>query len=278
MFEFHHDKERYFEFQYLTARDHIIPFIEASLPIGPEKRVLEIGCAEAGVLKAFVERGCQCVGIELSGSRTDKARQFQAKAVESGQLTFLNRDIYDVDVEADLGSGFDIVILKDVIEHISRQEEFIPRLTEFLNPGGMIFFGFPPWRMPFGGHQQMSRSRVLSVLPYFHLLPRRVYASVLDLFGEESSRRDELLEIHDTRISIQRFERILGISGLSVVNRHFWLLNPIYKYKFGKGPVSQIPLVRSLPIIRDFITTAAYYLVAREPARPIAKQHVKPQQ
>ncbi|NND70000.1 MAG: class I SAM-dependent methyltransferase [Rhodothermales bacterium] len=264
MFDFHLDKERYFEFQYLTARDHIIPFIDRALPIHPDLRVLEIGCAEAGVLKAFLEKGCECVGVELSASRTEKAIELQSDAVEAGRLSFINKDVYDIDVENDLHSGFDLIILKDVIEHIPRQDEFVPRLVDFLNPGGMIFFGFPPWRMPFGGHQQMSRSKVLSVLPYFHLLPRRMYSLFLDAFGEDPVRRDELLEIHDTRISIQRFERIVRDSGLIVAKRHLWLLNPIYKYKFGKGPVAQLPVIRSIPVARDFVTTAAYYLVAPE--------------
>ena len=54
---------------------------------------------------------------------------------------------------------FDLILLKDVIEHIPDQERVIPYLKEFLKPGGRVFFGFPPWYMPHGGHQQRRRVR-----------------------------------------------------------------------------------------------------------------------
>ena len=53
------------------------------------KRVLEIGSAEGGVLKAFVEEGCYCVGIELSENRTKLANEFQKEDVEKGNLKFI---------------------------------------------------------------------------------------------------------------------------------------------------------------------------------------------
>lgn len=262
MFDFHENKEVYFNFQYLTSRDHIIPFLEDVKPLTSVKTVLEIGCAEGGVLKAFVESGCGCVGIELSENRTRRAEQLQAEAVESGQLSFINRDIYKIDPEKDLDFKFDLIILKDVIEHIHEQEKFIPILSNFLSEDGVVFFGFPPWQMPFGGHQQMCRSAFLSKLPYFHLLPRRVYGKVLKMFGETELRTEELLEIQETRISIERFERLLNASNLKTIKRKFWLLNPIYKYKFGKGPVSQLPGLGAIPYLRNFLTTAAYYVVS----------------
>ena len=261
MFDFHEDKEVYFQYQYLTARDHIIPFLNDVKPVSEINAVLEIGCAEAGVLKAFVEKGCRCVGIELSANRTKRASELQADAVATGQLSFINKNIYDIDPDQDLDGKFDLIILKDVIEHIPDQEKFIPMLSQFLAEDGVVFFGFPPWQMPFGGHQQMCHSPVLSKLPYFHLLPKSLNRQILKSFGESELRQDELIEIWETRISIERFERILKASNLLIDKRKFWLLNPIYKYKFGKGPVAQIPGVGKIAFLRNFLTTAAYYVV-----------------
>ena len=144
MFEFHRDKERYFQYQYLTARDYIIPFVQTVKPKEEIRTVLEIGCGEAGVLKAFLEMGCRCIGNELSPHRTKNATRMHAEAVASGQIAFINKDIYDLDPERDLSFKFDLIILKDVIEHIPNQEKFIPLLRNFLNPGGVVFFAFPP--------------------------------------------------------------------------------------------------------------------------------------
>jgi SAM-dependent methyltransferase len=262
MFEFHKDKATYFEYQYLTARDHILPFIAQVKPANEIGTVLEIGCGEAGVLKAFLELGCRCVGIELSQHRTMLALKMHAEAVAKGQISFINRDIYEIDPEIDMPFKFDLIILKDVIEHIPDQERFIPFLRHFLHPGGVVFFGFPPWQMPFGGHQQVCTSRVLGRLPYFHLLPRKAYAGILKLFGESKMTQQGLLEIHDTGISIERFERCVRIAGMQVARRKLWLLNPIYKFKFGRGPYKQWGIIASIPWLRNFLTTAAYYVVA----------------
>lgn len=261
MFDFHRNKETYFQYQYLTARDYILPFVTQEKPRDEIRTVLEIGCGEAGVLKAFLEIGCSCVGIELSPARTKLANRMHAEAVASGQITFINRNIYAINPDRDLQFKFDLIILKDVIEHIPEQERFIPLLRQFLNPGGVIFFGFPPWQMPFGGHQQVSHSRFLSRCPYTHLLPRSWYLGLLRLFKETPQSQKGLLEIYDTGISIERFERIIKKSGMRITQRKFWLLNPIYQYKFGKGPYEQIGLINAIPVLRNFVTTAAYYLV-----------------
>ena len=264
MRDFHKDKERYFNIQYLTARDHIIPYINEVKRVEAGMRVLEIGCAEAGVLKAFREVGCDCLGIELMENRTKTAMAFHDELDLPGQISFMNQNIYDIDPENDLPAKFDLIILKDVIEHIPDQEKFIPHLKHFLNPGGIVFFGFPPWRMPFGGHQQIAQSKFLSYLPYYHLLPRPVFKSVLNIFGESEGTITALLEIKDTGISINRFERIMHSAKMNILSRKFWLLNPIYKYKFGKGPIDQIGLISAVPHARDFLTTAVYYIVSSD--------------
>jgi SAM-dependent methyltransferase len=260
--EFHSDKPRYFDFTYQTARDYIIPFIEEKVPLTPDRRVLEIGSAEAGVLKAFTERGHHCTGIELMAHRVELARKFMAEELNDGKVQFISRDIYDIDPDQDLPHKFHVIILKDVIEHIHDQAKFIPRLRHFLAPGGVIFFGFPPWQMPFGGHQQLCTSKFAGNLPWYHLFPMPLYMGILRLFGEKRNKREALAEIKETGISIERLERIAKDSGMQILSRRLWLFNPIYKYKFKLTPRRQARFVAGIPWIRNFWSTAAYYLVA----------------
>lgn len=105
-------------------------------------RVLEIGCGEAGVLKAFTDLGFQCTGIELEESRLEFAREFMQAELAEGKVQFLNKDIYNVVPESDLGTRFDLIILKDVIEHIPDQARFMPQLHRFLKPGDGYFLLF----------------------------------------------------------------------------------------------------------------------------------------
>jgi len=195
MFEFHKDKQRYFQMQYQVTKDYIIPFISEEVDLHKQLNVLEIGCAEAGVLKAFTELGHRCTGIELSENRVKLANQFMAEEVAAKQISFICRDIYDIDIEKDLPEKFDLVLLKDVIEHIPNQAVFLQRLRQYLKPNGKVFFGFPPWQMPFGGHQQICRHKLASKLPYYHLLPKPLYKGMLQTFGEPEGVVKELLEI-----------------------------------------------------------------------------------
>ncbi len=260
MYDFHKDKKRYFDWQYYTSRDYILPFVQPFLPKEKSLDVLEIGCGEAGVLKAFTELGHNCLGIELMEGRLELARTFLKEEMEKGLIRFINKNIYDIDVQKDIGHQFDLIILKDVIEHIPQQEIFIQQLLAFLQPGAVVFFGFPPWYMPFGGHQQLCRSKYLSKLPYFHLLPMPVYKSILKNFKEPKSVVKDLEEIKETGISIERFEKIAK-QKYNILERRFYLFNPIYKYKFKLEPREQLGIIQPLPYFRNFLTTCAYYLI-----------------
>ena len=261
MYEFHGDKKRYFDMTYTVTKNHIIPYIEKSVSLKPGMSILEIGCGEAGVLKAFIEKGCQTTGIELEESRLEHARRFLEKELEEGKVQFLNKNIYDVIPETDLGTLYDVVILKDVIEHIPNQEKFMPQLHRFLKPSGVVFFAFPPWMMPYGGHQQVLHSKWAAKLPYYHLLPGKLYPWALKLLGVNQSGINTMEEIRSTGISIERFERICKETNFEVVNRRFYLFNPIYEFKFGIKPRLQIAPFIWIPWIRNFITMGMYYVV-----------------
>jgi SAM-dependent methyltransferase len=258
MFEFHGDRKRYFDIQVENTSMYVIPFIEKYKALIPGTRVLEIGCGEAGVLKAFTDRGCTGVGVELVEPRLVHAREWMQPELTAGKVSFVSKDIYNVNIDAELKGKFDIIVLKDVIEHIHDQPKLIAWMKSFLNKDGVIFFGFPPWQMPFGGHQQILRSRFLSRVPYLHLLPFGLYEGILKMRKENVA---ELAEIKETRISIERFEKIVKNTGYKVVNKTHYLINPIYIYKFGLKPRVQNKLMSKIRYIRNYFTTCVYYLI-----------------
>ena len=259
MFEFHADRKRYFDIQVLNSYKYILPFIESKITISEGVRVLEIGCGEGGVLKPFLDKGTICVGVEFDQTRIENGKKWLTEEIEKGKLSFVVKDIYDTTAET-LGGQFDIIILKDVIEHIHDQSKLLSRLKEFLTPAGIIFFGFPPWQMPFGGHQQLCQS-TLSKVPYFHLLPSPLYKSILKLFKEPKHVVNDLLEIKDTGISIERFERIVTQTNYKIVSKINYLFNPIYEYKFNIKPRKQNILISKIPYLRDYLTTCVYYII-----------------
>lgn len=261
MFHFHTDRHAYHTLLHNNAVQQIIPFVEKELILTPQVRVLEIGSGDGGNLSAFLTLGCQCVGVELDPVLVDFSRQKLEGYITKGQLRFLSSDIYDVDVDKDLGGRFDLIILKDVIEHIHDQPKLFRRMHDMLRPGGCIFFAFPPWQMPYGGHQQICKHKLTSKLPWYHLLPRSWYRRILEKYNEPVR---ELMEIRDTGISIERFEKIAAETGYETLRRQLWLINPVYEHKFGWRSREQWGLIAAIPRLRNYFTTCAYYLLAPE--------------
>jgi 2-polyprenyl-3-methyl-5-hydroxy-6-metoxy-1,4-benzoquinol methylase len=257
----HFDDKVRFDQQVDNSQSYVMPFIEKTKTLQSGTNVMEVGSGEGGVLLPFINKECYCVGVDLDAKRIDIANDFLGKEIAAGKAKFLCQNIYDEDFLKQYGGFFDIIILKDVIEHVPEQEKFIPYLKKLLKPGGQIFFGFPPWYMPFGGHQQLMHVKWASMLPYFHILPRSVYKAFLKMTGEKEYIVNDLLDIYDTRITIERFERIVKKSGLQVVNKQHYLINPIYKYKFGLTPLKQWAPLSWIPYFRDFVTTCVYYTV-----------------
>jgi 2-polyprenyl-3-methyl-5-hydroxy-6-metoxy-1,4-benzoquinol methylase len=261
--EHHSNHKLRFDQQAENAAEFVMPFIEQTLPLKTGLRVLEIGCGEGGVLKPFYELGCTCVGVDLDQLRIDLAHEFLASEIGSGRMTIMNKNVFDADFKEKYNKYFDLIILKDVIEHIHGQEEFIPFMKTLLREKGQIFFGFPPWYMPFGGHQQIAKQKWTSKVPYYHLLPMGLYKWVLRKAGENDHTVDSLVDVKETGISIERFERICKKSDYSIVNKQWFLFNPIYKYKFGINPRKQNWLFGAVPFVRNFLTTCAYYTIQK---------------
>ena len=258
----HSDRSLYFKEQAITTEKYVIPFIEKLLPVRSELAVLEIGCGEAGNLKPFLDLNCQkVVGIDLSEGKIALAKEYYQNHPNVSKLELIAADIYEVFEQ--LGQ-FDLIITRDVIEHIHGQEKFMRFTKNILKPGGKFFLGFPPWYNPFGGHQQICKSKLLSKLPYFHLLPGFLYPMVLRLFGESQKTIDNLMEIKQTGISLERFESILEKTDYTIDRKQHYLVNPNYEIKFGLKPRNQLKVVSSIPFLRNFLTSAGYYLVSNK--------------
>jgi SAM-dependent methyltransferase len=255
----HIDRLRYFDEQDYTTRKHVIPYLERFIKIDSRLSVFEIGCGEGGNLKPFLDAGCRVTGIDLSDNKIALAHSFFEDHPGRQNLTLICDDIYNLQ---QTNERYDLVFMRDVIEHIHDQEKFMLFVQRFLHPGSLFFLAFPPWQNPFGGHQQICRNRILGALPYFHLLPEPVYRGLLRLGGESAATTANLLEVKETGISIERFERIIRSTSFRLMSKEFFLINPNYDVKFGLRAVRQAGLISRIPWLRNFLTTSVYYLLS----------------
>lgn len=253
----HINRQKYFEEQTYTTQKYVIPFIASVKPVTSDLKVLEIGCGEGGNLKPFLDLGCKCVGIDLSMTQIENAKIFYKDHPNQNHIQLISEDIYNIEP---FEEPFDLIMLRDVIEHIPNQTLFMNIVKRFLKPEGILFFGFPPWYNPFGGHQQVLPG-IASKIPYYHILPKPLYLGILRLFGHKKKDLQDLLEIHDTGISIERFQRILKKEQFKILKKEDFLFNPNYEIKFGLQPRKVIFPFNQIPFFRNFYTTAVYYVI-----------------
>lgn len=139
-----------------------------------------------------------------------------------------------------------------------RQRTVLSGLQKHLSADGAVFVGFPAWQMPFGGHQQIAHSHIVSHFPFLHLLPRTLYRWILRLCGEQERVITELLDIKSTGCTIELFNRIARQANYQIIDRRLYLINPHYKIKFGLSPRRLNGVIAAIPYIRNFFCTSCF--------------------
>lgn len=81
--------------------------------------------------------------------------------------------------------------------------------------------------------------------------------------GEQEDTIRELLNIKETKCSIEQFRRILEQTGYQIVDQQLYLINPHYEVKFGLSPRKLNKVLSSVPYIRNFFSTSCFYLLRK---------------
>ena len=205
------------------------------------KRILEIGCAEAGLLKFYQNKGAICSGLELSDVRFNNALLLN----ESNALHLFQANICEPDSYSNqIIEKYDTIVIRDVIEHIENKTTALANIFNLLKPGGKLFVSFPPKYCAYAGHQQTVPT-LLGKLPYLHVLPNFIYKAYLNLISCPDKKINYLISTKETRISIRQMRKLVNSIGFNVIKESKWFLRPAYSFRFGlpkmKNPFSWIP-------------------------------------
>lgn len=250
----HHDRKQYFDELATSSTNYFVPYLERFIDITPSTTVFEIGCGDGGNLLPFARMGCRVTGVDLTAEKIEQARIFFGDLASRATLSTGN--IFDMTAT----ERYDIVMIHDVIEHIAQKRDFMEHIKQFVAPDGIVFFGFPAWQMPFGGHQQICKNRWVANFPFIHLLPKPLYRWVLKSFCDARAL-EELMEIRSTRITIERFERLARESGYAIINRQLWFINPHYEAKFGLRPRHLYTAIGAVPYLRNLFSTSCFFVL-----------------
>lgn len=216
----------YFDYEVGTSKV-ILPRLARMFGDVSDRRVLEFGCGIGGVSGALGAVCHQVVGIDLN-----------EEYIAFGNRELARRGVENVELRAYDGiripfpdASFDLVVCKDVIEHVQNPEHVIGELERVLRPGGGLYLTFgPPWYHPHGKH-------CWARLPgwWTHLLfPMDV---AMEVGGYPPGSTWESLGMN--RLSVRRFKRLMRRSRFE--NRYFRAAPPRVL-----TPVRWIPLLNEL--------------------------------
>lgn len=253
----HGRPELYWEYQRRNANEILMPLFR-EWGFDPEgKKVLEVGCHGGGIIHTFAEAGAECVGLELSQKRIDQTEELRTIKFPMIVGDFCTNEIVDK-----LNGPFDLIILRDVLEHLLDKETALRNISNLLKDDGHVFFDFCPWHMPFGGHQQ-ALSSLLRFVPFLHWLPRDWFHRVL-LFSDSDKPElvKDLLDTYDSRITLYQFYDLLARHYLKLDDQKLYFLNPSYKIKFGWPTISMDRMV-DLPLIPEIFASNIYAWVSK---------------
>jgi ubiquinone/menaquinone biosynthesis C-methylase UbiE len=104
----------------------------------PAARVLDVGCGDAGVIIALGEAGATVVGLETTAARLSRAAvRVEEHYVEAVLVAGLAEALPFSD------GAFDLVILDNVLEHVTDRAQTLAEVHRVLAPGGILYMVTP---------------------------------------------------------------------------------------------------------------------------------------
>jgi SAM-dependent methyltransferase len=228
----------YYDYELTLAKQILIPFLHKQKICLDGKRVLDVGCGAGGFLNALAGR----FRLDAIGVDYDEEMLAQCQPVAGVRLQQANFLAWNTD------ERFDLILLRDVLEHCDRAPEMLARATRLLTADGLIYATYSPYFSPFGGHQH-NRSGIFSKLPYLHVLPESLYWRLLrvrgNLYKSERYLIEDLKQIRRTCLTTGAVKACCQELGLQIRHRQVFLVRPDYRYKFG---LPTVPLPNLLPL------------------------------
>jgi 2-polyprenyl-3-methyl-5-hydroxy-6-metoxy-1,4-benzoquinol methylase len=244
--------EKHFYEQKKFTNEYLLPYFQKYISDFHNKKILEVGCAEGGLLEVMHELSIYSVGLEISAERAFIAKE------KNPHLKVIVGDIMDMNLPKIINEKFDLIIMREVIEHIPNKYAAFDNLERLLNPNGYLFMSFPPKRSPFAGHQQIGRS-LMKAVPYLHVLPASFLKICARILKEDSGYIDEIKHHFSTGCTISEFERQSKTKFFVPTKKDLFLFRPIYALRFGL-PTIKLP---NIPLLREYISMGCEVLLQK---------------
>lgn len=244
--------------QYRLAQFTLLPWLSKHVHVPSQGAVAEIGCAEGGVLMAAAQAyGGYALGTDIQGPLLQQYSSTIANLVGL-DVTFTEHDVILGPIDPAWESRFDVVFLRDVLEHLDDTWIALRNIMRLLKPGGSLVVTFPPYTSAFGGHQQLLQTP-LGSLPFVHLLPRPLFEKIIR--QTTTVNEDEVRRLASIRLSGDRVRIAASDVGYRILDERYFLLRPVFRYKYASWiPTVEVTTLHSIPLVRRLAMEAAFIL------------------
>ncbi len=244
-------RDYYRAYQFQLAKRFYLPLLEDWGFSIANKRILDVGCGDGGFTAALAAGGARCVGVEIKAFDWEPFPGVEYKV----------QDITAKNNVAVLGNDYDLIVLRDVIEHIPQEDKlkFLSTTQKFACNRGKLIVTFPPYYSPYGLHQQALLSSMLKRVPYLSWLPNYLLIPLLKIFKESGQSIKNIMANKDCKMSLFRFEQLIRKLKLKTIQKRFYTIRPSHEIRYGwKTRLSPVGLVPGLNEI--FVLGCAYLL------------------
>lgn len=176
--------------------------------------ILDIGAGSGGKTTFYALNGAKrLTGIDREEGFISQARDF-ASSRNANNIDFIVANAEEMPFH---DASFDMCVMNDVFEHLSKPEVVLKEVNRVLKPHGKVFINSPPYFHPYGAHLTD-----LIGIPYVHLLfPESVLINAYKKLAVETTSAEKRIDLrfgivdnreqitYINKMTIARFEKII---------------------------------------------------------------------
>jgi cyclopropane-fatty-acyl-phospholipid synthase len=242
--------------------------IAAKLRLGPDMRVLDIGCGWGG-FGLYLNRmyGCEVLGVSLAPDQVKFANERAEAAGVAGKVRFELQDYRDVT------GSFDRITSVGMLEHVGqgRYGEYFGKTFDLLADDGIMLTHTVGRRRATGNTDKWNRTYIFPghYLPSIAELSEAIEATGWEIGDIEVMRYHYAHTLHEwyNRTTQHRAEIEALYDPRLFRMWQFYLAGAEQGFRHGKMLNFQIQTVKqrdALPMTRDYMVEEAQRLMARE--------------